>query len=113
MFRNRIATAALTAALAIVPAAAAVNSAAAATPTQSPVVYGVCANSAVILKTPGKGFLATLSRGQTMKVKRVSKSGLYAYGFARGSANKNGWIKTAALCPHSGGIGDARVQGTI
>ena len=87
--------------------------AAPAAPTQSSVVYGICANSAVVLKTPGKGFLATLSRGQTIKVKRVSKSGLYAYGFARGTANRHGWIKVSAVCPHSGGLGDSRVQGTI
>ncbi|HVF76750.1 MAG TPA: hypothetical protein VNA28_00510, partial [Solirubrobacteraceae bacterium] len=81
MFRNRLATTALTAAIALVPATALVTAAAAAaptSPTHSPVVYGICAKSAVVTKTPGKGILGNLVQGQTIKVKRVSPSGLYA-----------------------------------
>lgn len=113
MFRNRLATTALTAAIAFVPATALVTAGAAAAPTHKPVVYGICAKSAVVTKTPGKGILGNLVQHETIKVTRVSPSGLYAYGFARGSANKNGWIKVSAVCPHSGGLGDSRVQGTI
>jgi hypothetical protein len=114
MFRKHLATTALTAALTLVPAAAMVTAGpASAAPTHTSGVYGICIGSTPILKTPGKGFIGTLSMGQTMKVKRVSKSGLYAYGFARGSANKNGWIKVSAVCPKSGGLGDSRIQGTI
>jgi hypothetical protein len=113
MLRNRLATIALTAAVAVVPAAAlAAPGASASTikPTYGSNVHGICAKSAAVLKTPGKGLIGTLSRNETIKVKRVSKSGLYVYGFARGTANKNGWVKTSALCPRSGGLGDPRVK---
>ncbi|HTN24111.1 MAG TPA: hypothetical protein VL120_09000 [Solirubrobacteraceae bacterium] len=113
MFRNRLATTALTAALAVVPAAALVTAGADAAPvkpTYGSAVHGICAKSAVVTKTPGKGILGNLLRNETIKVKRVSPSGTYVYGFARGTANKNGWVKTAALCPRSGGLGDPRVK---
>ncbi|MEA2154537.1 MAG: hypothetical protein QOE11_677 [Solirubrobacteraceae bacterium] len=109
MFRNRLATTVLTAALAVVPAAALLTAGAEAAPSHSistPAVHGICANSAVVLKTPGKGILGNLAKGETMMVKRVSPTGRYVYGFARGTANKNGWIKTSALC-------DSRVQASI
>lgn len=80
-------------------------------PTRTSVTYTVRTSSAVILKTPGKGFLATLSEGQSIRVSRLSASGQYAYGFARGNANRHGWVKCSALYPHSGGIGDPRVHG--
>lgn len=107
MLRNRLATAALTAALAIVPAAALTAGAAAAptAPTHaSSVVHSICASNVVVLKKPGKGFLATLVKEQTIKVKRVSPSGLYVYGFARGTANRHGWVRMSALCPGTGGV---------
>ena len=113
MFRARLATATLTAAVALVPAAALATpgaSAAPVKPTYGSAVHGICAPSAAVLKAPGKGLLGNLSGGETIKVKRVSPSGLYVYGFARGTANKNGWVKTSALCPRSGGLGDPRVK---
>jgi hypothetical protein len=113
MFRTRLAAAALTAAVAVVPAAALATPGASAAPIKPRYgsnVHGICANSATVLKTPGKGLLGNLSKGETIKVKRVSPSGTYVYGFARGTANKNGWVKTSALCPRSGGLGDPRVK---
>jgi hypothetical protein len=113
MFRKRLAKTALTTALALVPAAAVLTAGAVAapvTPTYGSAVHGICANSAVVLKAPGKGILGNLGKGETIKVKRISHSGLYVYGFARGTANKNGWVKVSALCPRSGGLGDPRVK---
>lgn len=111
MFRTRLVTTAIAAALAIAPAAAVAAPHAAA--PNKPTVYGICAPSAVVTKKPGKGILGNLVQHDTIKVTRVSPSGLYAYGFARGTANKNGWIKVSAVCPHSGGLGDSRVHGRI
>lgn len=104
MFASRIATTALTATLAVVPATALLTTSAAAAPAGhngAAQVRQVCDASAVLLKTPGKGILGNLTKGESIKVKRVSASGQYSYGFARGSANKNAWIKTSALCSRS------------
>jgi hypothetical protein len=113
MFRNRLATIALTAAVSVVPAAAlAAPGASASTikPTYGSNVHGICAKSATIQKAPGTGLIGNLVLGDSIRVKRVSTSGRYVYGFARGTANKNGWVKTSALCPRSGGLGDPRVK---
>lgn len=113
MFRTRLAAAALTAAVAVVPAAAAAAPSASAAPikpTYGSPVHNICVPSATVSKAPGKGLLGNLLRNETIKVKRVSHSGRYVYGFARGDVSKNGWVKVAALCPRSGGLGDPRVQ---
>jgi len=113
MIRTRLTTAVVTAALSVLPAAALLTadaSAAPIKPTYGSPVHMICASSAVVLKTPGKGILGNLSKTETIKLDRISPSGLYVHGFARGTANKRGWVKTSALCPRSGGLGDSRVK---
>jgi hypothetical protein len=76
-------------------AAAAVAPAAAADKTG---VREVCAKSTYLTLKPGAVFSGTLTKGQTIRVTRYSPSGKYAYGFARGHINRNGWVKAADLC---------------
>jgi hypothetical protein len=80
--------------LATTIAGAAVAPAAAADKTG---VRKVCTTTYLTVK-PGSGFAGTLTKGQTIRVKRYSPSGKYAYGFARGHINHNGWVETADLC---------------
>jgi len=61
-------------------------------------VRKVCADSAYVKHQPGRIVIGTLFKNQTIKVKRYDSSGKYAYGFARGHANKHGWVLTADLC---------------
>jgi len=46
---------------------------------------------------PNEGFIGSLRERQTFKVRKLSASGKYAYGFAYGSANKVGWVLTSEL----------------
>jgi hypothetical protein len=46
---------------------------------------------------PNEVYLGRLEEGQSMKVRKVSASGKYAYGFAYGNANKMGWVRTSGL----------------
>jgi hypothetical protein len=52
---------------------------------------------AYVTTQAGKNFSGTMFKGQTFKVKRLSKSGKYAYGFAYGQVNRHVWIEAAAL----------------
>jgi hypothetical protein len=61
-------------------------------------VREVCAKSTYLTLKPGAVFSGTLTKGQTIRVTRYSPSGKYAYGFARGHINRNGWVKAADLC---------------
>ena len=61
-------------------------------------VRTVCATSTSVMQEPGKTFTGTLFKDNTIRVRKVSKSGTWAYGFARGHAQKTGWVKTADLC---------------
>ena len=61
-------------------------------------VREVCAKSTYLTLEPGAVFSGTLTKGQTIRVTRYSPSGKYAFGFARGHINRNGWVKTADLC---------------
>ncbi len=51
----------------------------------------------LINERPNAEFVGSLSAGQTFKVRRLSPSGKYAYGFAYGGANKTGWVLTSGL----------------
>ena len=46
---------------------------------------------------PAKGFDGTLLEGDTVKVKRISKSGQWAYGMAYGHVNRHVWVKASVL----------------
>jgi hypothetical protein len=51
----------------------------------------------LINERPNEELVGSLSAGQTFKVRRLSPSGKYAYGFAYGGANKTGWVLTSGL----------------
>ena len=46
---------------------------------------------------PQKGIDGTLFKGNTFKVKRISKSGQWAYGMAYGHVNRHAWVRAADL----------------
>ncbi|MDQ3609017.1 MAG: hypothetical protein M3459_08970 [Actinomycetota bacterium] len=51
----------------------------------------------VVNQRPNEVYLGRLEEGQSMKVRKLSASGKYAYGFAYGNANKMGWVRTSGL----------------
>ncbi len=51
----------------------------------------------VVSERPNEVYLGRLEKGQSMKVRKLSASGKYAYGFAYGNANKMGWVRTSGL----------------
>jgi hypothetical protein len=59
-------------------------------------VREVCAKSTYVKHEPGKTVIGTLFKHQKIKVERYH--GKYAYGFAKGHANKHGWVLKADLC---------------
>lgn len=65
----------------------------------------------LVHKEPARLFIGTLFKGQTFKVRKLSASGKYAYGFAYGKANKVGWGLTASLDTNGSG-GGLRLSGT-
>ncbi len=50
-----------------------------------------------VYEQPAKKYTGLLVKGETFVVKKLSKSGKYAYGKALGHANKTGWVSAAAL----------------
>ncbi|HEX6391469.1 MAG TPA: hypothetical protein VFZ89_18540 [Solirubrobacteraceae bacterium] len=50
-----------------------------------------------VYKQPTKGYVGLLVKGESFVVKKLSKSGKYAYGNALGHANKTGWVLASAL----------------
>jgi hypothetical protein len=59
--------------------------------------HTVKAESTYVFKQAGKIFDGTLFKGETFKVKRISKSGKFAYGMAYGHVNRHAWIEADAL----------------
>jgi hypothetical protein len=59
--------------------------------------HTVTTESTYVFKKAGKVFDGTLFKGETFKVKRLSKSGKYAYGMAYGHVNRHAWIEADAL----------------
>ena len=84
---------AATAAIAIAGAAPATGSAKATGNGK----HTVKAESTYVFKQAGKIFDGTLFKGETFKIKRLSKSGKYAYGMAYGHVNRHAWIEADAL----------------
>jgi opacity protein-like surface antigen len=70
----------------------------AAAPAHAAETRKVCADSTYVKHKPGRVVIGTLFKNQTIKVQRYDRSRKYAYGFARGHANKHGWVLAADLC---------------
>jgi hypothetical protein len=51
----------------------------------------------VVFEQPTKSYEGVLVKGETFVVKKLSKSGKYAYGKANGHVDKMGWVTPAAL----------------
>ena len=88
--------------LTAIAATAAIAIAGAAPATGSAKAHGngkhtVKAESTYVFKKAGKIFDGTLFKGETFKVKRLSKSGKYAYGMAYGHVNRHVWIDARVL----------------
>lgn len=58
----------------------------------------VCAEELDVFAQPNRRYVGQLVNGQTIKVRKFSASGKYAYGFAYGHANKMGWVLSSGLC---------------
>jgi hypothetical protein len=93
MFNKKLAAAALSgaiAAAALVPAAGSATAAGSGT-------YKVAPDKLNVYEQPAKGYEGLLTKGSTFKVKKLSKSGKYAYGMAYGHVNKMGWVAASSL----------------
>lgn len=58
----------------------------------------VCAEELDVFADPNRKYVGQLVKGESMKVRKYSASGKYAYGFAYGDANKMGWVLSSGLC---------------
>jgi len=58
----------------------------------------VCADRLELFRRPARIYIGALQQGETVRVRRYSPSGKYAYGFAYGDANKLGWVLASGLC---------------
>jgi hypothetical protein len=58
----------------------------------------VCADELDVFAEPNRRYVGQLAEGESMKVRKYSASGKYAYGFAYGDANKMGWVLSSGLC---------------
>ena len=58
----------------------------------------VCAPEATVTTEPNQGWQGSLDRGESIKVRDLSASGKYAFGFVYGHVNRVGWVHTATLC---------------
>ena len=65
---------------------------------EKPGLREVCAKSTYVKHAPGKVVIGTLFKHQKIDVLRYTSNGKYAYGFAKGHANKHGWVLTTDLC---------------
>lgn len=58
----------------------------------------VCVDELDVFAEPNRMYRGQLVDGESIKVRKYSASGKYAYGFAYGDANKMGWVLSAGLC---------------
>jgi hypothetical protein len=93
MINKRLAAVALSGAVA---AAAIVPATGSATATKSG-TYKVTPTKLNVYEQPTKGYEGVLFKGETFVVKKLSKSGKYAYGKANGHVNKMGWVTASSL----------------
>jgi hypothetical protein len=93
MFNTKLAALALSGAVTAAALAPATGSAAA---TKAG-TYRVKDAQLVVFEQPTKSYEGVLVKGETFVVKKLSKSGKYAYGKANGHVNKMGWVTAASL----------------
>jgi hypothetical protein len=79
-----------------VMAAAMVPATSGATATKAG-TYKVKTTKLVVFEQPTKRYEGVLVKGETFVVKKLSKSGKYAYGMAKGHVNKMGWVTASSL----------------
>ena len=58
----------------------------------------VCAQQLELNKTPNQGRDGVLAKGESFRVRKLNRSGKYAYGLAYGNINRLGWVSAAGLC---------------
>jgi hypothetical protein len=93
MINKRLAAVALSGAIA---AAAIVPATGSATATKSG-TYKVTPTKLNVYEQPTKGYEGVLFEGETFVVKKLSKSGKYAYGKANGHVSKMAWVTASSL----------------
>ena len=93
MFNRKLAALALSGAIAAAAIAPATGS---ATATKAG-TYKVKTTQLVVFEQPTKSYEGVLVKGESFVVKKLSKSGKYAYGMAKGHVNKMGWVTASSL----------------
>jgi hypothetical protein len=93
MFNKKLAALGLSGAIA---AAALVPATGSATATKTG-TYEVKPDKLNVYEQPAKRYEGVLYKGETFVVKKLSKSGKYAYGKANGHVNKMGWVAASSL----------------
>jgi len=93
MFSKKLATLGLAGAIAAVAVVPAAGSATATKEGR----YEVKPDKLNVYEQPAKGYEGLLVNGETFVVKKLSKSGKYAYGKANGHVNKMGWVTASSL----------------
>jgi hypothetical protein len=58
----------------------------------------VCAEQLELNREPNQGWHGDLREGESIRVRKYSDSGKYAYGFAYGDINRVGWVLSDGLC---------------
>jgi hypothetical protein len=59
--------------------------------------YKVTPDKLNVYEEPAKRYEGVLFKGETFVVKKLSKSGKYAYGKANGHVDKMGWVTASSL----------------
>ena len=59
--------------------------------------YKVSPDKLNVYEEPAKRYEGVLFKGETFVVKKLSKSGKYAYGKANGHVDKMGWVTASSL----------------
>jgi hypothetical protein len=91
--RKRLVAAGLSAAIAV---GALVPATGSATATKTG-TYKVTPDRLNVYEEPAKRYEGVLFKGETFVVKKLSKSGKYAYGKANGNVDKMGWVTASSL----------------
>jgi hypothetical protein len=91
--RKRLVAGGLSAAIAV---GALVPATGSATATKAG-TYKVGPDKVNVYEEPAKRYEGVLFKGETFVVKKLSKSGKYAYGKANGNVDKMGWVTASSL----------------
>jgi hypothetical protein len=68
----------------------------------------VCVERLELNRQPNQGWDGVLHEGESIRVRKFSASGKYAYGFAYGDINRRGWVRTSGLCESDGAEASVR-----